>query len=103
MEHGRVLDAGGEEQVPVAGTPGQQTEYAEVHGVRAAGGERHLVGADPETLGHHGARVVEQQPGLAGRTVQSPRVGVPATEGLLEHLSRSGVQRLPRSVVQIRT
>ena len=72
------------------------------HGVGAAGGEGDLVGADAEALGDHGPGVVEQQPGVAGRPVQAPRVGVPALEGLQQHLARSGVQRLARRVIEVR-
>ena len=102
MQHGGVLDAGGQQQVALAGPAGEEPEHAEVDGVGAAGRERHLVGAYAEALRHHGAGVVEHQPGLAGRPVQAPRVGVPAVQGLLQHLARRGVQRLPRGVVEVR-
>ena len=59
----------------------EQAEQAEVDGVRARGGERHLVGADVERLGDHRAGVVEQQPGVAAGAVQPARVGVPLVEG----------------------
>ena len=64
--------------------------------------EGDLVGSHAEALGDDGAGVVEHQPRLAGRAVQSPRVGVPAIEGLQQHLAGRGVQRLARGVIEVR-
>ena len=102
VQYGRVLHAGGEQQVTLPGPAGEQPEHPQVHGMRAARRERHLIGAHLEAFRHHGAGVVEHQPGLASGLVQATRVGVPAVQGPFQDLPRCGVQRLPRGVVQVR-
>ena len=67
----------------------------------AARRERHLVGARAEALRHHGPRVVEHQPGVAGRAVQTARVGVPVRRGL-ERRPSGRVQRRARGVIEVR-
>ena len=60
-EHRRVLDGRVHDRAALtSAAPGEQAEQAEVHRVRAARRERHLVGAHAQALRHHGPRVVEQ-------------------------------------------
>lgn len=67
----------------------------------AGAGETDLVGAHLEALGDHGTRIVEQQPSLPARPVESPRIGVPSVEGRQEHIAGGGVERLGRGGVEV--
>ena len=76
-------------------------EDSEVHRLRAASRERHLIRPGADDRGHDLARVVEQHPGAAGGAVEAGGVG-PAVVGRGEQdVPRCRVQRLGRCGVKV--
>ena len=92
--------ASGRPRRPRASGP-DQPEQPAVDGVGPGGGERHLVAAHAERLGDRLAGVVEDQPGVPGRRVQPPRVGVPLVQAASIASRRRRVQRLGGRGVEV--
>ena len=99
---GRVLDRGVQHR-RTAPRPADEPEQPAVDRLGAGAGEAHLVRSDVEALGHHGARVVEQQAGVAPGPVQPARVGPALVQGGQQRVARGGVQGLGGRRVELGT
>ena len=80
LQDGRVLDAAGQQEIALPGPAGEEPEHPEVHRMRPAGCERHLVrgarrGIPPPLHGRCRASAGPREPvgaGVAGRRTHGP-------------------------------